>query len=405
MFAPACKRLCAGTLPTAAEPVVSPLNAQHLRIVHVVESLDVGGLEHMVVAMAKAQKRQGHDVRIVCLWHRGELAGQASQAGIEVLCCDKGPGMDWRAIGRLRALVRAARADVLHTHNAMAHYHAVLAAIGLGVGTVLSTRHGNGAKSPTDRLERLYKWSMWGTDFAVAVSQAGCDHFVGAGIIPRAKARVVRNGIDLSAFVPRTDQRAGALRAELGLPADALTFGTVGRLNEVKRQVDLLRATRTRLDAGDHICLILVGDGPLRADLEQERERLGLQAHVRLLGTRSDVPALLAAMDVFVLCSRTEGYSLALVEACAAGLPIIATDVGGNKEIVAHGVNGLIVPPAAPEQLAAAMATLCGDAAMRQAFGAASLDFAAREGTLEAMCRAYDALYRRRVASTAPHAA
>lgn len=375
--------------------MAGPLTAQQLRIVHVVESLDVGGLEHMVVAMAKAQKRQGHDVRIVCLWHTGDLAGQATQAGIPVLCCDKAQGLDWSAIGRLRAMLRSARADVLHTHNAMAHYHAVLAAMGLGVHTVLSTRHGNGAKSAKDRLEQFYKWSMLGTDHAVAVSQAGCDHFVRSGIIPQAKARVVRNGIDLSAFVPRSAQRAAALRAELGLPPDALSFGTVGRLNEVKRQADLLEATRLRLDAGDHICLILVGDGPMREHLTQTRDRLGLQGHVRLLGARADVPALLAAMDVFVLCSRTEGYSLALVEACAAGLPAIATDVGGNQEIVTPGVNGLIVPPAEPAQLAAAMATLYANAEQRQAFGAASLAFAQREGTLEAMCAAYDAFYRR----------
>jgi glycosyltransferase involved in cell wall biosynthesis len=344
--------------------------------------------------MAAAQLQQGHAVRIVCLWHTGDLAERARQAGVAVSCCDKGPGIDWRSILRLRAELRAARADVLHTHNAMAHYYAVAASLGLGIRSVISTRHGAGAKSAADRVEKLYKLAMRATDFGVAVSRAGRQRYVDTAVIPEAKARAIPNGIELGGFVARSDERARALRIELGLPPDALTFGTVGRLNEVKRQVDLLRATRARLDAGDLICLILVGDGPMRAELEQERERLGLADHVRLLGVRTDVPALLSAMDVFVLCSRSEGYSLALVEAAAAALPIIATDVGGNAEIVADGVNGLIVPPADAAALQGAMARLQADTPWRQRFGAASRAWALREGTLQAMCDAYDVLYR-----------
>jgi len=366
-----------------------------LRIVHVVESLDVGGLETMVVAMAAVQRRQGHDVRIVCLWHEGTLAAQARKADVAVSCVNKGPGVDWRSVLRLRAALREARADVLHTHNAMAHYYAVAAQLGLGIRAVISTRHGAGAKSGVDRVEQLYKLAMHATDFGVAVSKAGRQRFLDTGVIPPAKALVVPNGIDLSGFSPRSDERAAALRAELGLPVDAVTFGTVGRLNEVKRQADLLQAARMRLDAGDRICVVLVGDGPLRAELEQACDQLKLREHVRFTGVRSDVPALLAAMDVFVLCSRTEGYSLALVEAASAALPIIATDVGGNAEIVADGVNGLLVPPAQPQALSEAMARLHADGAARQAFGQASRAWALREGSLESMCAAYERLYRR----------
>lgn len=370
------------------------MSTDRLSIVHVVESLDIGGLEHMVVALAAAQVRAGHRVRIVCLWFEGPLMERAQKVGATVTCCRKKAGMDLGAIRQLREQLRETQADVLHTHNAMSHYYAVVAAFGMGLRSVINTRHGYGKRQLGARGERFYSAAMWLTHYGVSVSSSLRDYFVEGGIIPARKARVVRNGIELGGFMPRSDERALALRAELGLPLDAVTFATVGRLNEVKRQIDLLRAMRVRLDAGDNACLLLVGDGPMRPDLEHECDRLNLRAHVRLLGARSDVPALLAAMDVFVLCSRSEGYSLALVEASAAALPIIATDVGGNVEIVAHEVTGLVVPAADGAALAAAMGRLYADAEQRARFGAGARAWALREGSLSAMCDAYDKLYR-----------
>jgi glycosyltransferase involved in cell wall biosynthesis len=370
------------------------LSSDRLSIVHVVESLDIGGLEHMVVALAAAQVQAGHRVRIVCLWFEGPLMERAMKVGATVTCCKKKPGMDLGAIRKLRSELRDTKANVLHTHNAMSHYYAVAASIGMGLKSVVNTRHGYGKRQTSARGERFYSAAMWLTDYGVSVSRSLKDYFVAGGIIPQRKARVVPNGIELGGFMPRSDARALALRAELGLPTDAVTFATVGRLNEVKRQIDLLRAMRVRLDAGDHACLLLVGDGPMRAELEQECDRLNLRPHVRLLGARGDVPVLLAAMDVFVLCSRSEGYSLALVEASAAGLPIIATDVGGNSEIVAHEATGLIVPAANGEALAAAMGRLYADAAARTRFGEQGRQWALREGSLAAMNQAYEKLYQ-----------
>jgi glycosyltransferase involved in cell wall biosynthesis len=371
------------------------LSSARLSIVHVVESLDIGGLEHMVVALSAAQIQAGHLVRIVCLWFEGPLAARAREAGVTVACCDKQLGLDARAAWKLRAHIKDARPDVLHTHNAMSHYYAVAATAGLGIRVVLSTRHGYGKRNLQVREERFYKQAMRWTDYGVSVSRSLRDYFVAGGQIPDAKAHVVANGIDVTRFTARSDERAMALRIELGLPHDAVTFATVGRLNEVKRQVDLLRAMRVRLDAGDQACLLIVGDGPMREELETECTRLNLAPHMRMLGARSDVPALLAAMDVFVLCSRSEGYSLALVEASTSALPIIATDVGGNAEIVSHENAGLIVPAADGPALAAAMGRLCADQALREAFGACGRAWALREGSLQHMCDAYEALYRK----------
>lgn len=366
-----------------------------MRIVHVVESLDIGGLEHVVVALASAQAARGHEVGIVCLWHPGALAARAAAAGVAVSCAHKRDGIDWRALRRLRALLRGHGPDVLHTHNPMAHYYAVAATLGCRIPSVLNTRHGMGSPQAGARRERLYRLALRRTDHAVSVCRAARERFVADGVIPAELASVVPNGTDLGRFAARSDAAALRLKAELALPPAALLFGTVGRLNEAKQQHLLLRALRRLLDRGVPAALVVAGDGPLRAPLEQLTGELALQDHVRWLGARDDVPALLAAMDVFVLPSRTEGWSLALVEASAAGLPIVASRVGGNAEIVQDGATGLLVPAGDDAALADAMATLAADAGRRAAFGRAAREWAAREASLAAMCARYAELYER----------
>ncbi len=209
----------------------------------------------------------------------------------------------------------------------------------------------------------------------------------------RHAAGAVEHGIDLSRFAPRNDISGAVLRQTLGLPPSSVVFGTVGRLNEAKQQQRMLVALRTLIDQGEDAALAIVGDGELRAELERETDRLGLRDRVRFLGARSDVPELLAGMDVFLLSSRTEGYSLALVEASAAALPIVATDVGGNAEIVHDGRTGLLVPAGDDDRLAAAMAELLRNVSRREQLGRQARQWALEEGSLDAMCDGYERLY------------
>ena len=374
---------------SAAAGTTAPLD-----IAHVVENLERGGLERMVIDLVCAQRAAGHRPRVACLFERGALAAELDAAGVEVIACHKRSGFDIAALRRLRAWLRAAPGAVVHSHNANAHYHVVAAAPGLALGRTINTRHGMGAAQPRSRGEWLYRRAMARTDVAVAVCEAARARFAAQGVRPRRALLAVPNGIRVELFCAAGEERRAALRNVLGLPAGTRIVGTVGRLNPVKDQSLLIRAfARTHAQHAD-TALVLVGDGALRAALQAEAAASGAGDAIHFLGDRGDVRQLLQGFDLFALSSRSEGYSMALLEACASALPIVATDVGGNREIVVDGRNGRLVPSGDADALAGALQALLGDPAGAQALGAAGRAWALREASVAAMAARYERLYR-----------
>jgi glycosyltransferase involved in cell wall biosynthesis len=297
-------------------------------------------------------------------------------------------------VARVRAALQAAPGTILHTHNAAAHYHAVLAAIGLPLGRIVNTRHGMGAAKASSRREWLYRRSMRFTDVAVAVCESARAAFASQGVRPRGALLAIPNGIRVERFAAGHADARAELVAQLGLAPGTRVIGSVGRLNWAKDQAGLIRAFAQVHAAEPRSALVLVGDGALRAGLEDQATALGLVGRVHFLGDRSDVPRLLQGMDLFALSSLTEGYSIALLEACACALPIVATSVGGNGEIVRDGVNGLLVAPSDVDALAAAMLSLLRDAPRSARFGAAGRTWVLQEGSFRTMAQRYDAVYR-----------
>ena len=368
--------------------------ATSLDIAHVVENLERGGLERMVIDLALAQQAAGHRPRVACLFAPGALADELRGQGVEVFACHKAAGLDLGAVRRLRAWLGARPGTVVHTHNANAHYHSVAASFGVPVSRLLNTRHGMGTAQPRSRGEWLYRRSMWRTDVVAAVCEAARARFAAQGVRPRARLLAVPNGIRVETFAAANAERRAALRNVLGLAPGTRIIGTVGRLNPVKDQATLLQAfARVHAEAPD-TALVLVGDGALRGELEARAGASGAGEAVHFLGDRGDVRQLLQGFDVFALSSRSEGYSMALLEACASGLPIVATDVGGNREIVGHDRNGVIVPAADAPALAAALRGLLRDPARARQLGIAGRDWALREASVQAMAARYDTLYR-----------
>ena len=363
-----------------------------MKITHVVENLERGGLERVVVDLATMQHQAGHDCKVVCLFGAGTLAPELRRQGIPVHACGKGAGMDVRALLRLRSLLRTRRDGVVHTHNATVHYHAALAAFGSAPCRLLNTRHGMGADDRSSRRERLYRLSMPLTDGVAAVCEAARDRFQSHGLRPPGGIEVVRNGIRVERFRPSSPALRDQLVAELGFARGTRLIGTVGRLNVVKDQANLIQALARLQDQGD-VALVLVGDGPLRSELERCAREADVATRVRFLGDRDDVHRLLPGLDLFALTSRSEGYSIALLEAAASALPIVATDVGGNAEIVRHGVTGELVPPGDTEALASALSRVLADEAAAERMRVAARDWALREASLQSMTRRYMAFY------------
>jgi sugar transferase (PEP-CTERM/EpsH1 system associated) len=373
----------------AAERLERPL-----RVAHIVLSLDCGGLERMVLGLVRAGCARGQKVSVVCLEHLGALAAQAEQAGAHVLCADKRPGLRPRTVGRLKAIFRELAPDAVHTHQIGALLYAGPAARRAGVPVIIHTEHGNHLKglAPWHRRVRarlLWRLAARAADRFFCVSADIAATLKAAGI-PPTKLAVMPNGI-APAEVDRTEvERA---RRSLGWSEDARIVGTVGRLSPIKRQDLLVRAFallhRTRPEAR----LLIVGDGPEAGALRQLSTALGIAEAVHFAGYHQRPELYLRLMDVFALSSDSEGMPMALLEAWAAGVPVVSTNVGGIPELIEEGRTGLLVGPGNDEALAAALKELLADPARARALGEAGRAEVVKRFGLDRTVAAYEAAY------------
>ncbi len=324
-------------------------------IAHVLTSLCLGGGERVALMLASEQVRRGHRVSVVSLEEPagGALAAAFSGAGVEVVRVPKSPGFDASLFPRLYAAFRARRVDVAHSHNPLPLVYAAPAAKAAGARTV-HTKHGPHPDAP-HRLW-LRRLAALSTDAFVAVSEPTAAFARAIREVSSAKLRVIVNGVDLARFAPDPKRRA-AVRASWGVPDGAFVLGTVGRMAPVKDHALLVRAAAPLL--GDGVRLVIAGDGPEAARTHELAERIGVAGWVRLLGASDDVPGVLDGLDLFVSSSRMEGMPLALLEAMAAAVPIVATAVGGVPDTL--GDAGLVVPHGEERALRRAIAELMED--------------------------------------------
>ena len=345
---------------------VAPDAGPPLHICHAVLRLDVGGLERVVLDLVREARRDGHRVSVLCLERPGRLAPAAADLGARVVSADKPAGFRPELVGRVADLFRADRPDVVHTHQLGALLYAGRAARRARVPVVVHTEHG---KHYTEQ----WRWRFLGRFAAraarrvFAVSDDIRRELRDCGIVPPARVTRVPNGVDADRFDLTEDPTH--LRREFGVPADAPVIGTVGRLTALKRQDVLLKGfARLRHPTAR---LLIVGDGPAREELVNLAAQLGITTRVVFAGYRERPERALAAMDVFALTSDSEGMPLAVLEAWAAGKPVVATRVGGVPELVADGRTGLLFPAGDDAWLARALDQLLADPARARSLGAA----------------------------------
>jgi glycosyltransferase involved in cell wall biosynthesis len=363
-----------------------------MHITHLVENLNVGGAERVVIDLVLEQQRRGHDLRVICLFEPGTLASELVDAGISVVALNKQPGPSLALLVRLRRLLGSGALDVLHSHNAMAHYYGVAASIALRVVRI-NTRHGMGTLLANRRQRWLYRLSMGLTHAACFVCAAARDQFIADGRVPSARARVVHNGIPASLLQPRP---RGSLRHLLSLPEGARIIITVGRLNPAKDHPLLVRAFLMLAARQPDLHLVIVGDGAGMEMLQQLRAKSHCPERIHLPGTRRDIADLLVDAELFVLSSITEGFSIALLEAAAAGVPVIATDVGGNGEIIVDGDSGRLVPSANDAALVEAMEAMLASPQQAAMMAARLYQWLQRHATVAAVADAYQQIYTER---------
>jgi sugar transferase (PEP-CTERM/EpsH1 system associated) len=349
--------------------------AEPIRVTHVALSLDVGGLERIVVDLVRQGQELGQQVSVVCLERRGTLAHQVEDLKARLVCVNKKSGLKFKTIGRMKAVLRELHPDVVHTHQVGALFYTGTAARSVGVPVVVHTEHINNIrKSSSGRLRRLrMSWLWWWAARYAArffcVSEDIAQEMRDRRLVPTEKLCVLLNGIDTVRFAGSSE--ATALREEMGIAADSPVIGTVGRLNEVKSQDLLLRAFAEIKKRIPEAHLLLVGDGPMREALGELAVKLRIAPAVHFTGYQAQPERFLHAMNVFALTSRLEGLPLAILEAWAAGLPVVASAVGGVPDLVQHEGNGLLFPSGDETMLVTLLQKLIRDPQRAHRLGAA----------------------------------
>ncbi|MGH7437652.1 MAG: glycosyltransferase [Polyangiaceae bacterium] len=361
-----------------------------LSICHVLWSVEIGGAERVVLDLAKVQKAAGHRVAVLTLSNPdGALSGEMRQV-VDTL--DSVPkrarGLDPTLPFRLARWFRAHRAEVVHTHNELPLIYGAPGGKMAGA-RVVHTKHG--IVGVTRGAHWLRRAAARCVDSFVAVSAATADTARAQHeCVPRTLS-VVINGADLSRFPAPAGARE-AVRRELGVPLDARVLISIGRLVKEKNHALLLRAAAPLLREDRR--LIIVGDGALRDALGAQVRGMDAGRYVHMTGARRDVPALLAAADAFVFSSDSEGLPIGLIEAWAAGLPVVSTAVGGIVVAVEDGVTGLLVPPGDEPALSAGLRRAFDGDALFASMARRVRTHALGTYSAERMADAYFDLYR-----------
>lgn len=349
-------------------------------IMHIVLGLQIGGLENFVLNMI-ANNSKDFNPLIVCLEGKGHLGENFDLVPVYELA--KQPGISWRTVIQLVHMIRQNNIQIIHTHNPSPHFYGALAGM-LTRCPVINTKHGR--NYPTEKKKVwLNRFATLLSNKVVAVSQDAADVCIEIEKIPPSKVHVILNGVDTRLFCPSESAKTDGLQP--------IQVGIVARLSAEKDHKNLLQASQYLAEKGACFHLNIIGDGPLRNELEEDVNSLGISSHVTIMGMRRDIPELLKKMDIFVLSSTTEGISLTLLEAMATGLPVVATRVGGNPEVVVDGSTGFLVPPKDPVCMAEKLFQLVRNRTLRDEMGIQGRRRVLEKFSLTETVRAYEELY------------
>lgn len=370
--------------------------AQQFHLCHVFKITGVSGSENHLLTLASHLDRGRYRLTFCLLVEpEPDLAAYVAAleaVGVEVVCLPIGADLDPFLLWRLVRFLRASRPDIVHTHLIHGDLYGTLAARLAGVPVVVSTKHNDNAFRRRGFYARLDRNLARCQDRIITISHHLKQFCVEVEGLPADKIVPIHYGLDADAFLGCAGGAAG-VRAEWGVPAGAPLVGVVGRLTEQKGHAFLLDAFAEVAQALPSACLLVVGDGELRFELERQAARLGLGGNVTFTGRREDVSRIMIALDVLVMPSLWEGFGLVLLEAMAASRPIVASRVSAIPEIVTDGETGLLAPPGDSARLTDALLTLLRDPARAQEMGRRGRQRLAQQFTVARMVEQTQAVY------------
>jgi len=361
-----------------------------IRIAHPTAALHVGGKENGMVNLVNAMSADIFENYIFAFKRGGVLRQRINPRQCQVIELGTRMGGDFRIYLRLFQHFRRHHFHIVHTRSWSSLLEGMIAAKLCHVPVLVHGEHGL-IKDDT----RIHTWvqrRFWGmADQVMCVSEALRESLVARIGFPRERIRVIKNGVELERFNLQVDRHA--LKTSLDIPPEAPVFGSIGRLVPVKDYATLIKAAKVVLAELPAAHLIFVGDGPLREELSALAQQLEIAPQVHFLNWRKDVPALMHILDVFVLSSISEGMSNSILEAMCSGTAVVATNVGGNPELVVNKETGLLVPAQDAQQMGRAILSLLLDAKRRRAMGAAGRRRIEEHFSLQVMVRNYEKMY------------
>lgn len=357
-------------------------------ICQLLHSLSIGGAEVLAARIGR-QLRGRFRFVYACLDELGPLGQGLIDDGFAVHQLKRREGLDHRCMLALRRFLRQEQVDIVHAHQFTPYFYATLARIPFRTPPVLFTEHGRFHPDYPRPKRMLYnKIATSRRDRVVAVGEAVRQALINNEGFPPNRVEVIYNGINLVPFHDASNQSTNRIRAEFSIPDSTFLVAHVARLDPIKDHVTAIRAVSNLVESGIDAKLLIVGDGPERSTIEQARAELSTE-NIILAGMRRDIPEILAAADALVLTSLSEGIPLTVIEAMAAGLPVVSTDVGGLREVVLPEQTGLLAPAGDHAALARHLARLAKGPAWAAELGAAGRALADERFSEDAMVSAY----------------
>lgn len=380
-------------------------------VAHVIFQLGTGGLENGLVNLINFMPEERYRHAIISLTDCTAFRERIERDDVKVFALHKRAGKDIAVYARLWRLLRQMRPDIVHTRNLAALVMQAPAALA-GVPWRVHGEHGRDVfdLEGKNRKYNLLRWFIRPLVHRYIAVSRDLEHWlVDAVGVRRERLVQIYNGVDTECFYPRHGARV-PIGPDRFMEGDGILVGTVGRMAAVKDQLTLARAFLRVLEVEPglraRLRLVMIGDGPLRGEAIELLRAHGAEGLAWLPGDRTDIPDIIRALDIFVLPSLGEGISNTILEAMSSGLPVIATRVGGNPELVQEGHTGILVPPAQPEAMGAAILDYIQNPERMREHGQAGRARVEREFSISRMVEAYmavyDAVLRERAGSSPP---